>query len=252
MWSHASLGGDNAFSAGQFWMLFLSVVFSWSNWAQCLLELIIFQQELINRTPLPIPPQSETPPSLMKTGLGVIGGGLPSNPTTYEMSPSLDEDWPLVWLVVVRFACLTISSSHITVQYLFFITIRFVLKTEHFHYLPLENCTERWSRFFFIYEELTHHSNWHNQGWLCVLSAWFGHAESCCSDLLWHTLIAQRLPWLAISINWCTWLCNTVQQGTAARTAETTLKSWISPNTFFIHCTDILCVLLKVFLPFLE
>ena len=92
----------------------LSAAFSWSNWEQYLLELIILQQELIKRTP--IPPHIKHQLLWMKTGLQV-------------------------WLVVVHFACLTISSlpHHCTVS-IFHHPIRFVLKTEHFYYLSLENC----------------------------------------------------------------------------------------------------------------
>ena len=40
---------------------------------------------------------------------GAHNRGLPSNPTIYTTSP-LDEDWPLMRLVVVHFACPMISS----------------------------------------------------------------------------------------------------------------------------------------------
>ena len=108
------LGGDDALSADQVQMLFLTAAFSWSNWEQYLLELIILQQELIKRTP--IPPHIKDQLLWMKTGLQVS-------------------------LVVVHFACLTISSlpHHCTVS-IFHHPIRFVLKTEHFYYLSLENC----------------------------------------------------------------------------------------------------------------
>ena len=53
----------------------LSAAFSWSNWEQYLLELIIWFPE------------------------GAHYRGLPSSPTTYTTLPSLDEDWPLVWLL---------------------------------------------------------------------------------------------------------------------------------------------------------
>ena len=39
-----------------------------------------------------------------------LNRGFLSNTTTYTSSPSLEEDWPLVWLVVVHFTCATISS----------------------------------------------------------------------------------------------------------------------------------------------
>ena len=63
----------------------LSTAFSWSNWEQYFLELIGFLEGAHNR-------------------------GLPFNPTIYTTSLSLNEDWPLVWLTVVHFACPMISS----------------------------------------------------------------------------------------------------------------------------------------------
>ena len=41
---------------------------------------------------------------------GAHNRGLPSNPTIYTTSPSLDEDRSLVWLMVVHFTCPMISS----------------------------------------------------------------------------------------------------------------------------------------------
>ena len=87
-----------------------SAAFSWSNWEQYFLELIIdFPERARNR-------------------------GLPSNPTIYTSS-SLDEDRPFVWLVVVHFACPTISSvpHYWTVSTCHRLS-QFVLKTERFHY----------------------------------------------------------------------------------------------------------------------
>ena len=61
---------------------------------------------------------------------------LPSNPTMYTTSPSLDEDWPLVWLMVAHFACPTISSvPHYCTVSTFHRPSQFVLKMEHFHYI---------------------------------------------------------------------------------------------------------------------
>ena len=89
-----------------------SAAFSWSNWEQYLLELIVRRSEVAHNK------------------------GLPSNPTIYTTSPSLDEDWPLVWLVVVHFACLTISSiPHCCTASTFHCPSQFVLKTERFHYV---------------------------------------------------------------------------------------------------------------------
>ena len=63
--------------------------FSWSNWEQCLLELIYdFPEEAHNR-------------------------GLPSNLTIYTVSLSLDEDQSLMWLVVGLF-CLPHNIFHST------------------------------------------------------------------------------------------------------------------------------------------
>ena len=63
----------------------LSAAFSWSNWEQYFSE-SGFPEGAHNR-------------------------GFPSNPTLYTTSPSLDKDWPLLWLVVVHFACPTIRTS---------------------------------------------------------------------------------------------------------------------------------------------
>ena len=88
-----------------------SAAFSWSNWEQYLLESFGFPEGAHNR-------------------------GLPSNPTIYTASPSLDEDRPLVWLVVVHFACPMISSvSHCCTVSTFHHPSQFVLKTEHCHYI---------------------------------------------------------------------------------------------------------------------
>ena len=87
----------------------LSAAFSWSNWEQYLLESFAFPDGAHNR-------------------------GLPSNPTIYT-STSLDEDWPLVWLVVVHFPCPPISSvPHYCTVSTFHRLSQFVLKTERFHY----------------------------------------------------------------------------------------------------------------------
>ena len=45
--------------------------------------------------------------------------GFPANPTIYTTSPSLDEDWHLVWLVIVQAQSLPL---YIMVQYAVFIT----------------------------------------------------------------------------------------------------------------------------------
>ena len=67
---------------------------------------------------------------------GALNRGLPSRPTMYTAPPPLDGEWPLVWLMVVRFACPVISSiSHYckvsTIHWL----LQFILKTEHFCYV---------------------------------------------------------------------------------------------------------------------
>ena len=89
-----------------------SAAFSWSSWEQYLLELIAWFSR------------------------GAHDRRLPSNPTIYTTSPSLDEDQPLVWLVVVHFACPTISSipQCCTVS-TFHRPSQFVLKMECFHYI---------------------------------------------------------------------------------------------------------------------
>ena len=67
---------------------------------------------------------------------GAHSRGLPSNPTIYTTSPSLDEDWPLVWLVAVHFACPTVSSiPHYCTVSTFHRPSQFVLKMERFRYV---------------------------------------------------------------------------------------------------------------------
>ena len=82
-----------------------STAFSWSNWEQYLLKLFGSLE-------------------------GAHNTGLPSNPTIYTTSPSLDEDRPLVCLVVVHFACPTISSiPYYCTAPTFHCPSQFVLKT---------------------------------------------------------------------------------------------------------------------------
>ena len=58
-----------------------------------------------------------------------------SNTITYTPSPPLDEEWPLVWLVVIHFTCLKISFiPHYCTVSTFHHSSQFVLKTESFHY----------------------------------------------------------------------------------------------------------------------
>ena len=84
--------------------------FNWSNREQCLLDLIYdFPEEAHNSR-------------------------LPSSLTIYTISLSLDEDQSLMWLVVVYFACRTISY----IPHYWTVTTshhppEFVLKMEHFH-----------------------------------------------------------------------------------------------------------------------
>ena len=73
-----------------------SAAFTWSTWGRYLLELIELQKELL------------------------VEDSLPTH--IYTTSPSLDEDQPLVWLVVVpRPLALCSLPFHIIVQYLPFI-----------------------------------------------------------------------------------------------------------------------------------
>ena len=63
-----------------------SAAFSWSNWEQYLLELIVWFSG------------------------GAHDRELLSDPTIHTTSPSLNVNQPLVWLVVVHFTCPMISS----------------------------------------------------------------------------------------------------------------------------------------------
>ena len=121
----------------------LTATFSWSNWEQYLLELILWFLE------------------------GAHNRGHPSNPTIYTTSPSLDEDRPLLWLVVVHFACPTISSvPHCYTVSTFHHPSQFVLKTECFHYVSVENHMRKHAQeefFCLTYVEPKHQSDSHNQ-----------------------------------------------------------------------------------------
>ena len=68
-------------------------------------------------------------PTSLSLSVGLFGfpeeadnRGLPSNPIIYIPSPSLDEDWPWLWLVVVHFACPWSFPFHIIVQHPLYIT----------------------------------------------------------------------------------------------------------------------------------
>ena len=67
---------------------------------------------------------------------GTHNRGLPSNHIIYTLSPSLDEDWPLVSLMVIHFSCPKISSipQYCTVS-AFHCPSKFIFKREHFHYI---------------------------------------------------------------------------------------------------------------------
>ena len=84
-----------------------NAAFSWSNWEQRI-NCLVFWKGAHNR-------------------------GLLSNPIIYTTSPSLDEDRPLVRLVVVHSACPEISSvPHYCAVSTFHRLSQFVLKLEHF------------------------------------------------------------------------------------------------------------------------
>jgi hypothetical protein len=66
---------------------------------------------------------------------GTHNRGLPSNSTINITSP-LDEDQPLMWLVVVHFTCRKISSvPQYSTAYTFHHPSQFVFKMECFHYI---------------------------------------------------------------------------------------------------------------------
>ena len=106
-----------------------SAAFSWSNWEQYLLELIFGFLE------------------------GARNRGLPSNPTIYTTSPSLADNRPLAWLLVVHSACPMIAPiPHYCTATTFHRPSQFVLKMEHFCYVSVdfrESHVEIRSRRFF-------------------------------------------------------------------------------------------------------
>ena len=85
----------------------------------------------------------------------------------YTTPPSLDEDRPLVWLVVVHFTWPTISSiPHYCTVGTFHHLSQFVLRTERFHYVSVENHVWKYGQegfFRLTYVEPKHESNSHNQ-----------------------------------------------------------------------------------------
>ena len=96
LWSCIVLRKDYVFPAN-FRCFSRSDLFSWSNWEQCLLELLFGFSE------------------------GAHNRGLPPNSTIYTTSPSLDEDWALVWLVMVHFTFPVTSCVPHYLQYPLFI-----------------------------------------------------------------------------------------------------------------------------------
>ena len=70
---------------------------------------LVFQKEFLIEDSLPIP--------------------------SHTTSPSLDEDRPLVWLVVVHFICPMVSSVlHYCTIFTFPQPSQFIVKMKHFHY----------------------------------------------------------------------------------------------------------------------
>ena len=59
----------------------------------------------------------------------------------------MDEDKLLLWLVDVHFSRLTISFiSHFTYISTFHYPLQFVVKMEHFHYVSVENCMQKYGQ----------------------------------------------------------------------------------------------------------
>ena len=110
-----------------------SAAFSWSNWEQYSLDLLGFPEGAHNRE-------------------------LPSNPTIYTRSPSLDEDQSLMWLVPAHFACPLLSSiPHYCTVFTFHCPSQFVLKMEHFHYILVKTHMWKFSQGgFFVFVCLTY------------------------------------------------------------------------------------------------
>ena len=102
-----------------------SAAFSWSNWEQHLLDLLGFPEGVHNRE-------------------------LPSNPTIYTRSPSLDEDRSLMWLVPVHFACPVIFHSTLlySIHFSLPITICFKNGTFSLHFSKDSHVEIQSRRFF--------------------------------------------------------------------------------------------------------
>ena len=137
----------------------LSAAFSWSNWEQYLLELIVWFSE------------------------GVHNRGLPSNPTIYTTSLSLNRDLSLVLLVVVHFTWPTIFSIlHYCTVSTFHHLSQFVLKMEDITFKWRITCRNTVKKvvFFFFFLTLwnpnlkaTNISNLVHR----IFNPWFGYFE---------------------------------------------------------------------------
>ena len=164
--------------------------------------------------------------------------GLPSSPTIYTTSP-LDENWPLVWLVVVHFTCFTVSSIlRFYTVYTFHCLSQFVLKTEYLHLR--ESNVEIWSRKFFhlTYVEPKHRSDEHNHTsandfqciiwilWVCWLSpAWYN--VDCSQLMSWFDLYRLQLvthPWSIVQ-----------QEISSMKLCKPLLTHSVSHSAFFTH-----------------
>ena len=64
---------------------------------------------------------------------------------------TLDEDQPLMWLVVVHFICPMVSSiPHYCTEPLFHHLSQFVLKMEHFRYVQVDNHMQKYGQERFL------------------------------------------------------------------------------------------------------
>ena len=179
--------------------------------------------------------------------------GLPSNPIMYTTSHSLDESWPLVWLVIVH---LPYDLFHTTLLY----STTFHCLSQFFHYIE-ENCWGIWSRrsiFCLIYVEPKYQSDYHKQArtndfqcfiWIFAYVSYLQRGIMLivlnqCLDLITHNFNRSTQPWSIIKQE----ISNIKFQKWLWHIRSVTAPSPYTAQTFFLF---LFCISV-VFLPFLS
>ena len=155
-----------------------------------------------------------------------------------------------MWLVVVHFACSTMSTiPHYCTVSTFHCPSQFDLKTECFCYVSAENCMQKYGQegFFSLKWNLNKVINIIKLMQM-IFSAWFGYSEYVDCLLCGITFIVLNVSiWLFTT---SIWLWSIIQQGISSMKLHKLLLTYLSSHGNFINCTN-LCVSVA-FLPFLK